>query len=86
LSKRGLALEAMVEMRAGSEYRLRIRHRQRVISFVGEARWCQPHRVIQYSAEKSVSLYRVGIELSREIGESDFDFLSHIGGDLRQVP
>lgn len=85
LSRGGLALEAMVELRVGKMYQLRIRHRKRVVALSGKVRSCRRSREIRYSNDKSLPLYRVGFELSKQLSAADLDFLSLDGRGPRRI-
>ena len=76
LSEIGMALESMVKMDIGQEYRFRIRHRVRLFSLAGRVRWCQISRVLSSSNGRTLSLYHAGIEFSSALPDHDLEFLS----------
>lgn len=76
LSEFGMALESMVEMQIGQEYRFRLRHRTRLFSLVGRVRWCDMSRILSSSNGRTLSLYHAGIEFMSELQGDDLEFLS----------
>ena len=86
LSEIGMALESMVEMDIGQEYRFRIRHRTHLFSLAGRVRWCQISRVLSSSNGRTMSLFHAGIEFSSALPDNDLEFLSTSDNGSSQKP
>ena len=65
LSDRGMCVETVAEILAGSEYTFRIRHSSLLFSLRAEVKWSRYLSTLSESAGKSLCFFRAGVEFSQ---------------------